>query len=764
MRARGVRMVVLTGAMALASVVLLAPPAGADACGDMYTPSSGTSGDWSVMANWSTGSLPGPTTTACWPAGDTVTVGTGDTAETAEAITGGALDIDGGTVTVGSSSSDDTSLSSLEIDPGGTLAGPATLAVSGSLTLTGGNIGVDNSPVAPTITSASFSATNSGSIQFYAGSITVDGPATINTKYFDSPETGAASLTDISPANAVTFVQPGAYGADDGRMTITSAGGFAISGGDYTDPANDQLVQTGGTTDIPAGAGLIPGDSVILDGGTLRVDGTLGIGLQINGGTLEGTGTISDTVMNTSGTVTPGDGGPGTLTMPAYIQQSGGTLAIPVDGTAGGQFSVLSLSAATVLAGTLALEPDSAFADSATPGESVDFLPYVQAGGRTGTFTTTTVSTPLQDGESFSADYDDAGDQVDAVVGAAAVQSLVNTGSPVISGTTEQGDTLTTTNGTWSGNPTSFAYQWEDCSSAALSSCTPIGGASSSTYTLTAADVGRYVTVIVTAMNPSATSATAAAVGPVRPLPFVGPPAAPPSVLTRPSVSGTPLPGHRLSCDQGSWTGSPTFSYSWVLGRSPISGATTDTLVVTILDEGQAISCVVSAHNAGGGVTSSSAGVVVAQKGTLHCPQPSGTLTAGRIGPLTLGAGRATERRALKRYAVTHYGFDDFCLYGGWGIRAGYRSARVVLLLTANPFYRVDGITPGVAIAAAARKLKVGTGFVIGLNDWYVAPGHGVNYVFKVRHGVIQEIGIANRALTTGRARQKRFLSGFKAA
>jgi hypothetical protein len=35
--------------------------------------------------------------------------------------------------------------------------------------------------------------------------------------------------------------------------------------------------------------------------------------------------------------------------------------------------------------------------------------------------------------------------------------------------------------------------------------------------------------------------------------------------------------------------------------------------------------------------------------------------------------------------------------------------------------------------------------------------------VFKVRHGVIQEIGIANRKLTTGRKQQRAFLAGFKA-
>jgi hypothetical protein len=289
-------------------------------------------------------------------------------------------------------------VASLEIDPGGTLAGPGTLAVGGSFSITGGSIGLDNNAVAPTISSESFSATNSGSIQFYAGSVTVNGPASINTKYFDSPDVRAASLTDISEQYAVTFVQPGAYGAGDGLMTITSAGGFSISG--TTDTLNYQLVQTGGNTVVQPGEVFSQGDTLDLQSGTLQDDGTMNIGVDVTGGTLEGTGAISSELINNSGTVIPGDDGePGTLTVPSYLQAAGGTLAIPVNGTGAGDFSVLEDSGPAQLAGTLALEPDGTFAGSATPGEEVEFLPY--ADSLTGTFGATTVSQPLQNTESF---------------------------------------------------------------------------------------------------------------------------------------------------------------------------------------------------------------------------------------------------------------------------------------------------------------------------------------------------------------------------
>jgi hypothetical protein len=249
-------------------------------------------------------------------------------------------------------------------------------------------------------------------------------------------------------------------------------------------------------------------------------------------------------------------------------------------------------------------------------------------------------------------------------------------------------------------------------------------------------------------------------------LPIPAPPAKPIPPAGGPTITGTPLPGDMLTCDPGSWTGSPTFTYQWNVNTDPVTGATSRTYTVRILDEGQTITCTVFAQNDGGVAQATSAqGDIVAQKGTLNCPKPSGSFSPKRIGPLSLGEPRASARRGLKKFAVTKYGFDDFCLFGGWGIRGAYKHNRFVLLLTANPFYSLNGLTPGLPIATAShrQRLRVGRAIVIGLNDWYVAPGHGSTYVFKVRHGVIQEIGIANQSLTNTRAKQKRFLASFKA-
>jgi hypothetical protein len=89
---------------------------------------------------------------------------------------------------------------------------------------------------------------------------------------------------------------------------------------------------------------------------------------------------------------------------------------------------------------------------------------------------------------------------------------------------------------------------------------------------------------------------------------------------------------------------------------------------------------------------------------------------------------------------------------------------KVILALTANPFYALNGARPGMTLGSVAKRLHVGKAFHIGLNYWYVAPGAASNGILKVRGGVIQEVGIANRQLTSSRHAQGRFLSSFNGA
>ena len=81
---------------------------------------------------------------------------------------------------------------------------------------------------------------------------------------------------------------------------------------------------------------------------------------------------------------------------------------------------------------------------------------------------------------------------------AAANVSPANSALPVLSGTPAVDQTLTTTNGAWSGSP-SFGYQW-------LRDGQGIGWANDSSYTLTTDDVGHLISVRVSATSGSNTS------------------------------------------------------------------------------------------------------------------------------------------------------------------------------------------------------------------------------------------------------------------
>ncbi len=83
----------------------------------------------------------------------------------------------------------------------------------------------------------------------------------------------------------------------------------------------------------------------------------------------------------------------------------------------------------------------------------------------------------------------------------AAATTPVNTMPPTVSGPAISGQTLTATAGSWTGSPApTFAFQWQRCDSSGLS-CSPIGLATGSSYTLVPADVGSTIRVQVTGTN-----------------------------------------------------------------------------------------------------------------------------------------------------------------------------------------------------------------------------------------------------------------------
>jgi hypothetical protein len=70
--------------------------------------------------------------------------------------------------------------------------------------------------------------------------------------------------------------------------------------------------------------------------------------------------------------------------------------------------------------------------------------------------------------------------------------------APAITGTAQQGQTLTATAGTW-GNTPQLSYQWQSCDAAGA--CADIAGATASTYVVGAADAGKTLRVVEKATN-----------------------------------------------------------------------------------------------------------------------------------------------------------------------------------------------------------------------------------------------------------------------
>ncbi len=181
-----------------------------------------------------------------------------------------------------------------------------------------------------------------------------------------------------------------------------------------------------------------------------------------------------------------------------------------------------------------------------------------------------------------------------AVAGAVPVSSL----PPTITGTVQQGQTLTAEHGSWSNEPGGYGYQWRRCN-ASGKKCKPIAGALARTYSPATADVGSTLEVSEAAFNATgsgkaATSATTAVVV-----------EGAPQNLAAPKISGTASVGQTLTAQAGRWSNAPReLLLNWLRCEAgechPIAGATGHTYKLTAADAGASVAVREAAVNAGG--------------------------------------------------------------------------------------------------------------------------------------------------------------------
>jgi hypothetical protein len=236
------------------------------------------------------------------------------------------------------------------------------------------------------------------------------------------------------------------------------------------------------------------------------------------------------------------------------------------------------------------------------------------------------------------------------LVAAAAARSAV-TAQPPVTGDAIVGSPVKVEAGTWTTAPAAVTYAWERCNANGRL-CTPIAGATTDTYSLTAVDAGHVLLAAVTAGGQTALSLVTG-LGRASP----GPVAA-----DRPTVTGPLQQGKRLSAAAGSWAGTGTiaFAYQWyrcsATGArcSSIHGSTRATYTEVAADVGKTLGVTVRATDTTGTTSAYSAlaGLVAAASTTLAAtaqPTLAGSATVGQA--LTVRPGTWSTAAPALAYA-----------------------------------------------------------------------------------------------------------------
>ena len=256
------------------------------------------------------------------------------------------------------------------------------------------------------------------------------------------------------------------------------------------------------------------------------------------------------------------------------------------------------------------------------------------------------------------------------------------TTKPHISGNTiAVGNTITANPGTWDGPATpTLAYQWYACTAAITletqavpATCSEISSATQSTFTVTAAQVDKFIAVGVTASSVGATPAT-----------WLSSTAAKaPAVNTfAPVVTGTESVYSTLTASSGTWAGdpTPTYAYQWFrcsaagaaantlpTGCTTISGATQATYATDAADDQQYLRVQVTATNDLGSATTYSATTTKIAAFNTVAPVVTGTAKVDATLTATTGtwSGSPTPTYAYQWFRCTGTGAASDTLPAG---------------------------------------------------------------------------------------------------
>ena len=438
-----------------ACVWLTATAAASPACSDDFTGASG--GSWGLAANWTSASdgsvhaVPGTLDVVCL-GGTTVDVASGSAHADSVQGQGGGIVIDGGQLTL-TSTTDDSTIAGLALDDEGELSAPVsqTVTVTGNIewgqcTSCGNAILLDATIVQTAGSGGSLDIDGPGTGLdgpiLQGGSITTNSPVSITNPIFYV--NGSFALSTTSTLTLGTGVQ---LDGDDPGATFSAAAVSAPSGTEGFGPASLEL--NGGTTTIGRNTTLQAG-AITLTAGELQDDGGIQAApgrsesLTINGGTLAGEGNLGP-VTNVSGTVAPGDATPGTLTVSGtYTQDAGGSLDIGLG--ASSNFGQLQVDGAVQAGGDLVPE-----LGSYTPAAGQAWIVVLSESSVSGQFTLTGADASAVAAVYLASSVKLEGASGTTTTGTTTTGTGTTTTGTTTTGTTSGGGSTTTGDGTNTG-------------------------------------------------------------------------------------------------------------------------------------------------------------------------------------------------------------------------------------------------------------------------------------------------------------------------
>ena len=267
-----------------------------------------------------------------------------------------------------------------------------------------------------------------------------------------------------------------------------------------------------------------------------------------------------------------------------------------------------------------------------------------------------------------------------------------NTGDPSIQGTPRVGMPLRALPGGWSPEPT-LGYQWS-------AGGTPIAGATASTFTPTAAQAGKTLTVRVTASRPGYLTSVVDTRVTAAVLPGTN------SVRTVPEISGRPLVGQTLTATGGTWAVPPTsVTYAWFADGKAVPGAVSSKLALTRAQLDQRITVAVTGTADGYAplvaTSAATAATVLGDAAFTGTPTISGIRRVGH--QLTAHTGTVTPSTATATYQWLRSGHP---IAGATERTYLLRSADVGRRLSVRIALAAPHRTPAIAGAGTGKRVR----------------------------------------------------------